>query len=310
MGYQVRVGILNAAHFGVPQSRTRAFIWAAAPGEQLPEWPQPRHAYWKQQSILLPGGVTYSAVDTSQTGAPLRPTTVRDAIGDLPPISNGEEQWVREYAGPPQSAYQAAMRQQAQQLLDHACKALTADDLERCIVIPKDTPGADWRVLEQVAAADPSRAVLQSGKPLVPEDLVRTRAKNNDWKGLFGRVDAAGNFSTVTTEPGPKRKQGQVLHYCQDRMLSVREFARAQGFPDHYLFSGRFEHRHRQIGNAVPPPLAAALGRQLRAAMLLGQTQQQQQQEQQEQQEQQQDSCSEQQQQKQEQQQLMEAAAR
>lgn len=68
---------------------------------------------------------------------------------------------------------------------------------------------------------------LQSGKPLVPEDLVRTRA-NNDWKGLFGRVDAAGNFSTVTTEPGPKRKQGQVLHYCQDRMLSVREFARAQ----------------------------------------------------------------------------------
>jgi hypothetical protein len=68
----------------------------------------------------------------------------------------------------------------------------------------------------------------QSGKPLVPEDLLRTRARNSDWKGLYGRVDAAGNFSTVTTEPGPKRKQGQVLHYNQDRMLSVREFARAQ----------------------------------------------------------------------------------
>jgi cell wall assembly regulator SMI1 len=69
---------------------------------------------------------------------------------------------------------------------------------------------------------------MQTGKPLVPEDLVRTRAKNSDWKGLYGRVDATGNFSTVTTEPGPKRKQGQVLHYNQDRMLSVREFARAQ----------------------------------------------------------------------------------
>jgi DNA (cytosine-5)-methyltransferase 1 len=69
---------------------------------------------------------------------------------------------------------------------------------------------------------------FQSGKPLVPEDLVRTRSNNNEWSGLYGRVDAAGNFSTVTTEPGPKRKQGQVLHYNQDRMLSVREFARAQ----------------------------------------------------------------------------------
>jgi hypothetical protein len=57
---------------------------------------------------------------------------------------------------------------------------------------------------------------------------VRTRAKNSDWAGLYGRVDACGNFSTVTTEPGPRRKQGQVLHYNQDRMLSVREFARAQ----------------------------------------------------------------------------------
>jgi hypothetical protein len=46
----------------------------------------------KQHNIILPGGVTYSAVDNSRTGAPLRPTTVQDAIGDLPPISNGEEQ--------------------------------------------------------------------------------------------------------------------------------------------------------------------------------------------------------------------------
>jgi DNA (cytosine-5)-methyltransferase 1 len=69
---------------------------------------------------------------------------------------------------------------------------------------------------------------MQSGKSLVPEDLVRTRVKNSEWKGLYGRVDARGCFSTVTTEPGPKRKQGQVLHYNQDRMLSVREFARAQ----------------------------------------------------------------------------------
>ena len=40
-----------------------------------------------------------------------------------------------------------------------------------------------------------------------------------------------------------------------------------QGFPDDFSFSGNVHNRHRQIGNAVPPPLAAALGRQLRMAL-------------------------------------------
>ena len=40
-----------------------------------------------------------------------------------------------------------------------------------------------------------------------------------------------------------------------------------QGFPDRYRFYGNVHNKHRQVGNAVPPPLAAALGRQLRAAL-------------------------------------------
>ena len=40
-----------------------------------------------------------------------------------------------------------------------------------------------------------------------------------------------------------------------------------QGFPDDFQFSGNVHNKHRQIGNAVPPPLAAALGRQLRTAL-------------------------------------------
>lgn len=40
-----------------------------------------------------------------------------------------------------------------------------------------------------------------------------------------------------------------------------------QGFPDRYQFSGNIQHRHRQIGNAVPPPLAFALGRKLKEAV-------------------------------------------
>lgn len=42
-----------------------------------------------------------------------------------------------------------------------------------------------------------------------------------------------------------------------------------QGFPDSFQFYGTVHNKHRQIGNAVPPPLAAALGRELRKALEL-----------------------------------------
>ena len=40
-----------------------------------------------------------------------------------------------------------------------------------------------------------------------------------------------------------------------------------QGFPDEFQFWGNVHNKHRQIGNAVPPPLAAALGHQLHTAL-------------------------------------------
>lgn len=88
---QVRFGVLNAGSYGVPQSRKRTFIWAAAPGEKLPEWPSQIHVFSSPQlTISLPGGIKYTAVP-NQNGAPYRAVTVRDAISDLPPIENGED---------------------------------------------------------------------------------------------------------------------------------------------------------------------------------------------------------------------------
>ena len=40
-----------------------------------------------------------------------------------------------------------------------------------------------------------------------------------------------------------------------------------QGFPDDFQFWGNVHNKHRQIGNAVPPPLVASLGYQLRRAL-------------------------------------------
>ena len=49
--------------------------------------------------------------------------------------------------------------------------------------------------------------------------------------------------------------------------LTTRMTARIQGFPDDWQFSGRKTAAYRQIGNAFPPPVAAAVARQIFTAL-------------------------------------------
>ncbi|KAG2433346.1 hypothetical protein HXX76_008410 [Chlamydomonas incerta] len=274
LGYQVRFGVLNAGNFGVSQSRKRTFIWAALPGELLPDWPAALHRFKQEQlGVRMRGvgtsGEFFHASGPPAPGAPLRTVTVRDVIGDLPPVENGAETDPLPYTGQPVSAFQRAIRGQAAasgEVRDHVVKAMNALNLERCRCIPKGDPGADWRVLERIVAADPSRELF-NGHKLVPWCLPNTADRHNGWRGLYGRLDPDGHFPTATTDPNPMGKVGQVFHPEQDRIVSVRECARSQGFPDHFRFSGNVVCRHRQVGNAVPPPLARALGLKLREAL-------------------------------------------
>lgn len=87
---KVRFGILEAGAFGVSQSRKRAFIWAASPEDVLPEWPEPMHVFAAPElRISLSNSVQYAAIRSTASGAPFRSITVRDTIGDLPPVGNG-----------------------------------------------------------------------------------------------------------------------------------------------------------------------------------------------------------------------------
>ncbi|OYU19564.1 MAG: DNA (cytosine-5-)-methyltransferase [Rhodobacteraceae bacterium PARR1] len=49
------------------------------------------------------------------------------------------------------------------------------------------------------------------------------------------------------------------IHYDRNRCVTVREMARLHGFPDWFRFHQTKWHGARQIGNAVPPPLARAV---------------------------------------------------
>lgn len=81
-------------------------------------------------------------------------------------------------------------------------------------------------------------------------------------------LDPARPSHTLTTLPD------DLLHYSEPRILSVREYARLQSFPDWYEFKGKYTTgghlrvkqcpRYTQVGNAVPPFLAECLGVMLR----------------------------------------------
>jgi DNA (cytosine-5)-methyltransferase 1 len=90
-------------------------------------------------------------------------------------------------------------------------------------------------------------------------DLGPTRAKRA-WESLG--VDGMG---IADEPPGPD--------FPEDRMpkLTVRMAARLQGFPDEWTFAGKKTATYHQVGNAFPPPVAYAVGSQIRGALLTAQ---------------------------------------
>ena len=64
-----------------------------------------------------------------------------------------------------------------------------------------------------------------------------------------------------------KPEKGRYLHPEADRPISHREAARLMGFPDDFKFYGTKIEVARQIGNAVPPHLAGALGNVVRSIL-------------------------------------------
>ena len=101
----------------------------------------------------------------------------------------------------------------------------------------------------------------------IPYDLrlkchKKTDVKSGGWPDVYGRLCWDGQCPTITAG-FDSFTRGRYGHPLQDRPITPREAARLQGFPDEIHFMGSRQEVRYQIGNAVPPPLAEAIGRQI-----------------------------------------------
>jgi DNA (cytosine-5)-methyltransferase 1 len=154
--------------------------------------------------------------------------TVRDVIGKLPPVQPG-------IADPLDPLHQSAGHR--------------ASTIEMIKSVPKDggrrrfdTGPASLRALQ-----------LRQGKP--------------GYEDVYGRLYWDRPAITIT-HYARNPASGRFVHPDQDRGLTAREAALLQGFPRDYDFAGGFDDKFRQIGNAVPPLVAAHLAITILAQML------------------------------------------
>lgn len=100
----------------------------------------------------------------------------------------------------------------------------------------------------------------------LPDDLQREYMKASYFMG-GGKTGIARRLSldepSLTLTCAPAMKQTERCHPTETRPLTVREYARIQTFPDEWVFCGNMTAQYKQIGNAVPVNLAAAVGRSL-----------------------------------------------
>lgn len=246
LGYGADVRILGAAYYGVPQMRWRTVILGLR-GKELPRcaFPEPVcHAPIRPNFTATFDG--HSLLKIPSADIPGNFVSVKDAIGDLPPVRAGERgAECKDYLFAPKCDFQRAVRCGSTGVYNHEAPRLSPINLQRLQYI---RPGGNW--------TDIPHDLLPRGMKL---------ARRSDHTKRYGRLSPDGLASTILTKCDPH--WGAYFHYAQDRSLTVREAARCQSFPDHYIFYGSQQEQFAQVGNAVPPLLAKAVGVALKAVL-------------------------------------------
>ncbi|MEA5509586.1 DNA cytosine methyltransferase [Crocosphaera sp. UHCC 0190] len=227
--YQVRTDyqILNAANFGVPQTRERLFLLGAKQGLELPNYPDFITQYSQHNAQLLP-----------------KTPTVKNAINDLPEVNNYPEltyqDWVIADYGKP-SNYVKNLRNLSHLDDDYSYYREYNQQLLTSSLLTKHTPKSIERFKHTLPGKiEPISRFLK----LHPDGLCNTlRAGTPSNRGAH-------------TSPRP-------IHPFHPRCITVREAARLHSYPDWFRFHVTKWHGFRQIGNSVPPLLAKAVAQEI-----------------------------------------------
>ena len=232
LGYVVaEPRILLAADYGVPQRRRRLFIIGLR-GDRPFEFPAPTHmGGWRRDTLHL----------WEQRRRELglwRHLTCWEAIGDLPALGAGTGAPRMAYTDVRPTPFIRRMRGGVTVLRDHETWEIGEQHRRLIEHVPQ---GGTWRDIPRHLLPDRFRGM-----------------RRTDSSNLLGRLDPALPAYTITTQFS-NITTGCFTHPYEDRTLSIREGARLQTFRDRYRFDGGIESRRRQVGNAVPPMLAAVL---------------------------------------------------
>ena len=239
LGYVTQTFVLNAANFGVPQSRKRAFVVATHP-EIIFVKPSPTHSPVSHEVSLFPDGEKDYV-------------TVWDAISDLPGIDAGEgTDDLVQYASKALSDYQRTMRRKSEGVINHIAMKHTQRLIERFKNIQ---PGKSLKDVSATHGQVKYRSGEVNGSPYKSNN----QRLNPDMPSLAIPASFQSNF----------------LHPFRHRNLTAREAARLMSFPDRFVFRGKRtamsweKHlsQYNQIGNAVCPLVSEALGRACLSAL-------------------------------------------
>ncbi|MFO0451536.1 MAG: DNA cytosine methyltransferase [Pseudomonadota bacterium] len=164
------------------------------------------------------------------------PVTVKDAIFDLPPLEAGQS--TNTYGSEPFTQYQRDRRSAAQVLCNHEA----AKHPEHLVEILRHIPDG-------------------GNRKSIPDHLQPKSGFHNSYARL-----ASDKPAIAVTSNMRKPSSARATHPRQNRGLTVREGLRLQSFNDDFVVMGSRTSQYLQVGNAVPPLLAEAIGRELLAA--------------------------------------------
>ncbi|KAJ7175968.1 S-adenosyl-L-methionine-dependent methyltransferase [Mycena filopes] len=262
LGYQVRVGVPQAGSYGSPQDRERVIFLAAKQGHKLPEFPTPTHAFPLRERDRIS-----SKMDEEHSYAAHPAVTVNDAIDDLPQFDwvnphtviaqkrpDVEERRLRKSQGISQrtvgrgpvgflepvallpkapTRYQSTMRRADGMVTQHLTQSFSARIVETTTAVPLRAWSNYLR--EHLSLHLIDWFLTHSVKDL-PDALRPTGKSSRFTEPHYGRLDGNNCFKTAMTQPKPTKRKSWFLHPSQKRVLTLREFARSQGFPDRYEF--------------------------------------------------------------------------